>query len=67
MFDLEALLYYEQKLAEEYERVGRERKSRASKDLDFDHDFETFQELLAEARDAAQSFVAEEDEQDTEQ
>lgn len=56
MFDLEALLYYEQKLSEEQERAGRE--MRRSRDLDFDHDFETFQELLAEAREAARDFGA---------
>jgi hypothetical protein len=56
MFDLESLLYFEQKKAEEYERLNRERRSKSGRDLDFDHDFETFQELLAEAREAAQSF-----------
>lgn len=61
MFDLESLLYFEQKKAEEYERLNRERRSKSGRDLDFDHDFETFQELLAEAREAAQEFAGEAD------
>ncbi len=55
MFDLEALLYYEQKLAEEYEKAGRKQRSR-ERDLDYEHDFGTFLDLLEEAREVASEF-----------